>query len=522
MNRPSPVMHRPREKLKVPKPVANFKQPMQEPQICDSKQPAKQASSWQPNNKDRFLDGDLLLFHASAIRKPRGEREGANAWVHKRRCISGEERTVGVDELKAFIGAETIGSTPMAAHTSQRSPSRPGTREGKRKGLQNRPKQRQATETPNAHRPTLPLLFFLPPPPDRRWLSLRRLHSPVRQPISERGAPVPRQTELAWAPVIIAQVIVHQFCTVAPRFAEEDDGDLRLHCAGFDLLKVGVTAGKPELETGAVTEGLDSLQGEKQSSKIRRSCLGELERKSSAALGLGQRSGGPARRSGVALAVSARPCANSIGEPAPALDLVTGINNSSHAGESNGQHPPQAIAVEADVSDAAQVKALFDAAAAAFGSEEVHILVTLAGVQLDFTYPPQAETSEATYDATFGTNAPGHAANRLVRDGRGRIVTFSSSGVGCRCARATRRSSKILVRELHGSGIYHRGGGRAVVAEAPPGRVSLPEGGYRAARRFPCQATLATGSMASSCVAMVAPKLGRRTCNNAVGLDVWM
>ncbi|KAF8649209.1 hypothetical protein HU200_013496 [Digitaria exilis] len=192
-----------------------------------------------------------------------------------------------------------------------------------------------------------------------------------------------------------------------------------------------------------------------------------------------------------------------IGDPSPALELVNDIN-STHASESQPQ--PRAIAVQANVSDASQVKALFDAAAAAFGGE-LHILVTLAAV-LDFSYPPLAETSEATYDATFGTNARGtflccrEAANRLVRDGRGRIVTFSSSGVGslrpgytayAASKAAVEVMTKILARELRGTGItanavapgstaspmFYTGKTKEeaerYIAEAPLGRLGMPE-----------------------------------------------
>lgn len=188
-----------------------------------------------------------------------------------------------------------------------------------------------------------------------------------------------------------------------------------------------------------------------------------------------------------------------IGDPAPAQELVSGIN-ADHAGEQC------AIAVEANVSDAAQVVALFDAAAAAFGGE-LHILVTLAAV-LDFSYPPLAETSEATYDAMFGNNTRGtflccrEAARRLVRDGRGRIVTFSSSGVGslrpgysvyAASKAAVEVMTKILARELRGTGItvnvvapgstgtpmFYNGKtaeeAERYIAEAPLGRLGMPE-----------------------------------------------
>uniref|UniRef100_A0ACD5XH74 Uncharacterized protein n=1 Tax=Avena sativa TaxID=4498 RepID=A0ACD5XH74_AVESA len=190
-----------------------------------------------------------------------------------------------------------------------------------------------------------------------------------------------------------------------------------------------------------------------------------------------------------------------LGDPAPAQKLVAAIN-AAHGADV----PPRAIAVETDVSDAAQVRALFDAAAAAFGGE-LHILVTTAAV-LDTTYPALADTSEASYDAMFGANARGtflclrEAANRLARDGRGRIVTFSSSGVGslrpgyaayAASKAAVETMTRILARELRGTGITANAvapGSTATpmfydgkteeeaawyIAEAPLGRLGMPE-----------------------------------------------
>lgn len=202
--------------------------------------------------------------------------------------------------------------------------------------------------------------------------------------------------------------------------------------------------------------------------------------------------------------LGARVAVGYFGDPTPARELVASIN-AQHA---NNSDQPRAVAVECDVSDAIQVKALFDAASAAFGGAELHILVTTAAV-LDYSYPALADTSERTYDAAFGVNARGtflclrEAANRLSRrDGRGRIVTFSSSGVGslrpgyaayAASKAAVETMTKVLARELRGTGITANAvapgstgtpmfyGGKSeeeaarYVAEAPLGRLGMPE-----------------------------------------------
>ncbi|TVU25984.1 hypothetical protein EJB05_28508, partial [Eragrostis curvula] len=242
-----------------------------------------------------------------------------------------------------------------------------------------------------------------------------------------------------------------------------------------------------------------------------------------------------------------------IGDPTPARNLVSDINTMYAKDEGE----TRAIVVEADVSDAAQVKALFDAAASAravpsilealckilieafnlkylvqFGAPqfggpvpshrahmrrdgpasafgwELHILVAAAAAVLDSSFPSLASTSDATIDATFGTNARGtflclrEAAGRLVRDGRGRIVTFSASGVASlRPGHAAYTASKaaveamtrILARELRGTGITANAvapgstgtpmfyDGRTedemerYIAEAPLGRLGMPQ-----------------------------------------------
>src|SRR5476649_1091605 len=88
----------------------------------------------------------------------------------------------------------------------------------------------------------------------------------------------------------------------------------------------------------------------------------------------------------------------------------------------------KAIAIKADVSNADEVRALFDATAQQLG--KIDVLVNNAGV---LKTVPLADTSDALYDQTFGINVRGtfntlrEAATRM-NDG-GRIVNFSSSTV---------------------------------------------------------------------------------------------
>ena len=89
----------------------------------------------------------------------------------------------------------------------------------------------------------------------------------------------------------------------------------------------------------------------------------------------------------------------------------------------------RAIPVQADVSDPAAVKRMFDAAEAAYGG--VDILVNNAGIM---TLAPIAQMDDAAFDRIIAINLKGtfnglrEAANRL-RNG-GRIVNFSTSVVG--------------------------------------------------------------------------------------------
>lgn len=118
-------------------------------------------------------------------------------------------------------------------------------------------------------------------------------------------------------------------------------------------------------------------------------------------------------RDGVAVVV------NYSGDAGPADDIVASIN----------QNGGQAIAFKADVSNAQQVSAMFDAAESAFGG--VDILVNSAGIM---TLAPLADSDDALIDQHIAVNLKGsinamrEAAARL-RDG-GRVINFSSSVVG--------------------------------------------------------------------------------------------
>jgi 3-oxoacyl-[acyl-carrier protein] reductase len=89
----------------------------------------------------------------------------------------------------------------------------------------------------------------------------------------------------------------------------------------------------------------------------------------------------------------------------------------------------EAIAVKADVSDAASVTALFNQAETAFGG--VDVLVNNAGIM---QLAPVATSDDALFDRTVAINLKGafngmREAARRMRAG-GRIVNFSSSVVG--------------------------------------------------------------------------------------------
>jgi len=122
-----------------------------------------------------------------------------------------------------------------------------------------------------------------------------------------------------------------------------------------------------------------------------------------------------------------------------------------------------ALAVRADVSDAAAVRALFDAAIAHYG--RVDVLVNNAGV-MPPGLPQLADTDDATFDQLFAINVKGtfntlrEAATRLQHGGR--IVNFSTSVIGlalpgyaiyAATKGAVEVMTNILAKELRGKNI---------------------------------------------------------------------
>ena len=123
----------------------------------------------------------------------------------------------------------------------------------------------------------------------------------------------------------------------------------------------------------------------------------------------------------------------------------------------------QAVAVQADVSDAAAVRHLFDEALRVYG--RVDVLVNNAGI-LPPSLPPLADTDDATFDKLISINLKGsfntmrQAAARLQAGGR--IVNFSTSVIGlglpgyavyAATKGAIEVMTNILAKELRGKGI---------------------------------------------------------------------
>ena len=121
----------------------------------------------------------------------------------------------------------------------------------------------------------------------------------------------------------------------------------------------------------------------------------------------------------------------------------------------------RALAAKADISDAAAVRWMFDAAETAFGG--VDVLVNNAGIM---TLAPIADTDDVSFDRHVAVNLKGtfntlrEAAKRL-RSG-GRIINFSSSVVGmlmptygvyAATKAAVEAMTRVLAKEVRGRNI---------------------------------------------------------------------
>ena len=121
----------------------------------------------------------------------------------------------------------------------------------------------------------------------------------------------------------------------------------------------------------------------------------------------------------------------------------------------------KAISAQADVSDPAAVRRLFDSAQTAFGG--VDVVVNNAGIM---KLANIADTDDALFDQTIAVNLKGvfnvlREAARRLRDG-GRIINLSSSVVGllptgygvyAASKAAVETLSAILTKELRGRSI---------------------------------------------------------------------
>ena len=120
-----------------------------------------------------------------------------------------------------------------------------------------------------------------------------------------------------------------------------------------------------------------------------------------------------------------------------------------------------ATAVGGDVSEAADMRALFDAAAAAYGS--VDVLVNNAGI---LKVSPMAEVTDEDYQRQIAVNLTGtfhgmREGARRVRDG-GRIINLSTSivgtylpahGVYAASKAAVEAMTRVLAKELGPRGV---------------------------------------------------------------------
>jgi 3-oxoacyl-[acyl-carrier protein] reductase len=121
----------------------------------------------------------------------------------------------------------------------------------------------------------------------------------------------------------------------------------------------------------------------------------------------------------------------------------------------------RALAVRADVSDAAAVRAMFDEAEAAFGG--VDVLINNAGIM---SLASLANSDDALFDRQIAINLKGsfntmREAAKRIRDG-GRIVNFSTSVVGTKLETygvyaatksAVETMTAVLAKELRGRNV---------------------------------------------------------------------
>jgi 3-oxoacyl-[acyl-carrier protein] reductase len=132
----------------------------------------------------------------------------------------------------------------------------------------------------------------------------------------------------------------------------------------------------------------------------------------------------------------------------------------------------RAIWVQADVSDPAAVRRLFDAHERAFGG--VDVVVSNAGI---FRLAPFRDMSDADFDRMIAVNTKGgfnvlREASRRVRD-RGRIITISSTQTLIRTASYGPYASTKAAQEMFASSLAKELAGRAISVNAvAPGAVN--------------------------------------------------
>lgn len=150
--------------------------------------------------------------------------------------------------------------------------------------------------------------------------------------------------------------------------------------------------------------------------------------------------------------------------------LINYVSNSPQANlvasQINSSFPGAAVTLQGDVSNPADVAALFDKAEHAFNSP-VHILVNSAAIT-DPDRRTLADLPLEDFDRIFSVNAGGsflcarEGAKRVKRGGGGRIILISSSlvgilkpgsGVYTASKAAVETMTKILAKEMKGSGI---------------------------------------------------------------------